>query len=552
MHDLLITGATVYDGSGAPGRGADVAVSDGRITEVGHINDGARETIDADGLALMPGIVDIHTHYDAQLTWDRTLSPSTSLGVTTAVLGNCGFGIAPCPAPMRETLVKNLSEVEGMDLAALLNGTRWDFETFPQYLEQLRAIQPYANVAVLAQHSTIRTAVMGEDASLRAEPTPEELARMQALVREALDAGAIGFASSFSPNHSGWGGRPMPSTIASEAELFALAGALKDAGRGVFVMATGSRATPDVMESIAAQTGRPAFMVTVLTMHNEADPDKALTYYQRCAEARARGREVFIHTTCQPLSLDFTLKAPYLLYSHDAFDRVRQAEGGDLASIYADPGFRARFRDNLAHPGAAILFFGNWSKVEYPDGSTVAERAGAAGADPLDYFFDQALAEKLETRFVAKLYQNDDAGVAPLLKHDSGVIALSDAGAHLIFLCDAGFGLHFLAHWVRETKTFTLEEGVRRLTSDPATKYRIPGRGRIAPGSWADLLLFDPAAVGISPLEWVADLPGGGTRMIRRARGVHGVWVNGTRIVDPQGTRSLEAGPGQVLQEFEC
>ncbi len=552
MHDLLITGATVYDGSGAPGRRADVGVSDGRITEVGHINDGARETIDADGLALMPGIVDIHTHYDAQLTWDRTLSPSTSLGVTTAVLGNCGFGIAPCPAPMRETLVKNLSEVEGMDLDALLKGTRWDFETFPQYLEQLRAIQPYANVAVLAQHSTIRTAVMGEDASLRAEPTPEELARMQALVREALDAGAIGFASSFSPNHSGWAGRPMPSTIASEAELFALAGALKDAGRGVFVMATGSRATPDVMESIAAQTGRPAFMVTVLTMHNEADPDKALTYYQRCAEARARGREVFIHTTCQPLSLDFTLKAPYLLYSHDAFDRVRQAEGGDLASIYADPAFRARFRDNLAHPGAAILFFGNWSKVEYPDGSTVAERAGAAGADPLDYFFDQALAEKLETRFVAKLYQNDDAGVAPLLKHDSGVIALSDAGAHLIFLCDAGFGLHFLAHWVRETKTFTLEEGVRRLTSDPATKYRIPGRGRIAPGSWADLLLFDPAAVGISPLEWVADLPGGGTRMIRRARGVHGVWVNGTRIVDPQGTRSLEAGPGQVLREFEC
>jgi len=344
----------------------------------------------------------------------------------------------------------------------------------------------------------------------------------------------------------------MPSTIASEAELFSLVGALKDAGRGVFVMATGSRATPDVMESIAERTGRPAFMVTVLTMHNEADPDKALTYYQRCAEARARGHEVFIHTTCQPLSLDFTLKAPYLLYSHDAFDRVRQAEGGDLASIYADPAFRARFRHNLAHPGAAILFFGNWSKVEYADGSTVAERARAAGADPLDYFFDQALAEKLETRFVGKLYQNDDAGVAPLLKHDSGVVALSDAGAHLIFLCDAGFGLHFLAHWVRETKTFTLEEGVRRLTSDPATKYRIPGRGRIAPGSWADLLLLDPAAVGISPLEWVADLPGGGTRMIRRPRGVHGVWVNGTRIVDPQGTRSLEAGPGQVLQEFEC
>jgi N-acyl-D-amino-acid deacylase len=175
VYDLLIKGATVYDGSGKPGLRADVAVRDARIAEVGRIAQSAAEVVDAAGLALMPGIVDVHTHYDAQLTWDRTLSPSPALGVTTAVLGNCGFGIAPCPAPMRETMVKNLSEVEGMDLAALLKGTRWNFETFPQYLDQLRAVKPYANVAVLAQHSTIRTAVMGDEASSRAEPTAEEL-----------------------------------------------------------------------------------------------------------------------------------------------------------------------------------------------------------------------------------------------------------------------------------------------------------------------------------------------------------------------------------------
>jgi N-acyl-D-amino-acid deacylase len=550
MHDLLIKGATLYDGTGAPGIQADVAVRDGRVAAIGNLKDGAAETVDADGLALMPGIVDVHTHYDAQLTWDPTLSPSPALGVTTAVLGNCGFGIAPCPAPMRETMVKNLSEVEGMDLAALLEGTRWNFETFPQYLDCLRAVKPYANVAVLAQHSTIRTAVMGDDASSRAQPTPEELARMRALVREALAAGAIGLASSFSPNHSGWAGRPMPSTIASDAELFALVDELGAARRGVYVMATGSRATPEVMESIAARSGRPAFMVTVLAMHNAADPGKAMTYYERCAEACARGHEVYIHTSCQPLSFDFTLQDPYLLYSHDAFDRVKQAKGADLAPIYADPAFRARFRENLARPKAAILFFGDWSKIEFPDGSTVAGRARAAGADPLDYFFDCALAERLETRFVAKLYQNDDAGVAPLLKHGAGVIALSDAGAHLIFLCDAGFGLHLLGHWVRETGTFSLQEAVRRLTSDPADKYRIPGRGRIAAGQWADLLLFDPAAVGISPLERSADLPGGGTRMTRRPRGVHAVWVNGRQIADANGVRALPAGPGQVLTEF--
>ena len=212
MNDLLIRGATVYDGTGAAGRVVDVGVKDGRFAASGP----ARRTLDAGGLALMPGIVDVHTHYDAQVTWDPTLSPSVSLGVTTAVMGNCGFGIAPCPAPLRETMVRNLSVVEGMDLEALLKGTRWEFESFAQYLEALERIRPYGNVAVLAQHSTIRTAVMGEEASTRKEPSARQLAKMRALVREALDAGAAGFASSFSPNHSGWGGQPMPSTIAAD------------------------------------------------------------------------------------------------------------------------------------------------------------------------------------------------------------------------------------------------------------------------------------------------------------------------------------------------
>src|SRR5512134_4204313 len=536
MNDLLIRGATVYDGTGAPGRVADVAVKGGRFAEPGP----ARETLDAGGLALMPGIVDVHTHYDAQVTWDPTLSPSVSLGVTTAVMGNCGFGIAPCPAPLRETMVRNLSVVEGMDLGALLAGTRWEFESFAQYLDALERVHPYGNVAVLAQHSTIRTAVMGEGASTRKEPTAEELARMRALVREALDAGAAGFASSFSPNHSGWGGQPMPSTIASDDELKALAGELQ--GQGIFVMATGPRATPEFMEEISAATGCPAFMVTVLTMYNRAAPERALTYYERCAAANARGREVYIHTSCQPLSFDFTLAEPYLLYSHDAFDRVKAAAPEARAAIYRDPAFRARFRENLANPKQGILFYGDWSQVEV-DGVPLLRLAG--GRDPLEVFFDLPVA----TPLVAKLYQNDDAGVAPLLRHPAGVVALSDAGAHLIYFCDAGFGLHFLAHWVRETGTFALEEGVRRLTSDPARKYRIAGRGEIRAGYGADFVLFDPRTVGLSPLERVQDLPGGGTRMIRKPVGVHGVWVNGVRVHDGQDYAQLAQGPGKVLRQ---
>ncbi len=544
MLDLLIRGANVFDGSGGAPRIADVAVQGGRIVEAGE--HAARQVVDAGGLALMPGIVDVHTHYDAQATWDPKLTPSPALGVTTVVMGNCGFGIAPCPASQRETALRNLSVVEGMDVEALLAGTRWEFESFAGYLSLLERLGPHANVAVLAQHSTIRSAVMGEEASSRKTPSEGQSLEMKRLVRDALDAGAIGFASSFSPNHSGWGGRPMPSTIAADAELFSLAEILGEKRTGVFVMATGPRATPEFMESVAARTGRPAFIVTVLTMHSRAQPERALQMYERCAAALARGREVYIHANCQPLSFDFSLREPYILYAHDAFEPVKAARPEERARIYRDPGFRRRLRDNFRSPGQGILFAGDWTQVER-DGVPVTELAAREGKDPLDYVFDLPL----DVQLVAKLYQNDDAGVAPLLKHPAGVIALSDAGAHLIYFCDAGFGLHFLAHWVRDTGTFGLAEGVRRLTSDPARKYRIPKRGAIAPGCHADLLLFDPARIGVSNLQKVNDLPGGGARMVREPRGVHGVWVNGVQVFDGMRYAALDRGPGDVLRSFD-
>jgi N-acyl-D-aspartate/D-glutamate deacylase len=545
MLDLLLRGASIADGSGGPAFVADVGVAGGKIAAIGKAQSGARTVVDAGGLVLMPGIVDLHTHYDAQVTWDRTLSPSPALGVTTVVMGNCGFGIAPCPAAQRDTVLRNLSVVEGMDLGALQGGVRWEAESFGEYLDQIRRVGPYANVAVLAQHSTIRCAVMGEAASSKAMPSDVELTRMKSMVREALDAGAIGFASSFSPNHAGWGGKPMPSTIATDAELLSLVNILGEKSKGIFVMATGPRATPEYMEAIAAENGRPAFMVTVLTMYNDAEPQKAMEYYERCAAARRRGREVYIHTSCQPLSFDFTLAEPYLLYSHDAFDRVKAAKPEERAGIYREISFRKKFRENLANPRQGILFYGDWAKIE-KEGVSILDLAQKENKDPVDYFFDLPADQQL----IGKLFQNNDAGVAPLLKHEQGVVALSDAGAHLIYFCDAGFGLHFLQHWVRETGTFTLEEGVRKLTSDPARKYRIPGRGKIEVGAWADLVLFDPSKVGISALQRKKDLPGGGTRMVRNPVGVHGVWVNGVQVHDGKEYVRPEHGPGQVLKEF--
>lgn len=563
MFDLLIQDALVFDGQGTPPRHADVCIDQGHIVEIDasrSVRARARETVHAQGAALMPGIVDLHTHYDAQVTWDRTMSPSPALGVTTAVIGNCGFGIAPCPPDLRETMLKNLSVVEGMNLDALLTGVDWKFETFGQYLDQLRNIGPYLNTAVFAGHSVVRTAVMGERASTQIDPDPEDLRQMCVLVREAMGAGAIGFASSFSPNHSGYGGRPMPSTIAPESELRALTQAMSEQGRGVFMMATGSRASPEVMESIAAQTGRPAYISTVLTMYNEANPDLALQYYEQCAAAQARGHELCVLTSCQPLSFDFTLTDPYVLLSHPAFERIKSARVDELPAIYGDPEFRAAFRANLRQPRTGILFLGNWQHVEVGvaaqpehralEGITIAQLASSRGVDPVDAFFDLALAEDLATHFIGKFFNNSDSGVAPLLRHPAGIITLSDAGAHLGYMCDAGFGLHLLGHWVRDRQLFPLEEGIRRLTSQAADAFRIPARGRIVEGAPADLLLFDPDTVGISKPVVRPDLPGGASRMIRESRGVQGVWVNGIRVHDGQQYCELDRGPGHVLDQF--
>ena len=560
MYDLVIRGATVVDGLGSEPVRADVGIKDGRIAAVGTLEEGWAEVVDAGGLCLSPGFVDVHTHYDAQVTWDPTLSPSSSLGVTTVVMGNCGFGIAPCPPPANETLMRNLSVVEGMDLDALRAGIRWEFKTFPEYMDFVRRQSPYLNTAVLIGHSTLRTTVMGDAASEREQPTADELHVMRETVREALRAGAIGFASSFSPNHSGYGGVPMPSTLSSEEELRAIVGVLGEEGRGVFQMATGTRATVDLLESLSADTRRPVIMSAALTMFNEAEPQKALTILDQISGARNRGRPVHAQVTCQPLSFDFNADNAYPFFSHSAFDRVRQVDGAEKRRIFADPAFREAFRQNLRAPKPGVLFHGNWERVSVAVAATpalaefenlsVAEIARRRGGDPMDVFFDLSQEEDLQTIFVGKLLNADDEGVAPILQHQSGVIALSDAGAHLSFMCDAGYGLHFLAHWVRDRGDFDLAEGIRRLTSHPADLYGIPDRGRIVPGAWADLLLFDPKTVGISKPLRVSDMPGGASRTIREPKGVVGQWVNGVRVYGDGRCLELAKGPGHVLDRF--
>lgn len=557
MYDLAIRGATVVDGTGRDARRADVAVKDGRIAAVGALKDDAKETVDAGGLALMPGIVDLHTHFDAQITWDPTLSPSPSLGVTTTVMGNCGFGIVPSPAPVRDLIMRNLSVVEGMDLDALRAGIKWEFESFADYMASLRKRTPYTNVAVLFGHSAVRTAVMGEAASERKQATPEEMAKMKAMVAEAMANGAAGFGGSYSLNHSGYGGVPMPSTITGLDELEQLVGAM-GSKPGVVQMASGAK-TVDELEPIVARQGRPLFMSTGVAMYNEQAPERGRSVFDAVGGAQERGHPIWIQIPCQPLSFDFTMANAYPLYSHVAFDPIKAYTPEQLKPVFRDPSFRQKLRDGFANPKPGMIFQGNFERVVInivtPKNAalanrTVAQVAAERKVDPLDLMLDLALEEDLATGFIGRFLNYGDEGVAKLLKRKEGVIALSDAGAHLIYMCDAGFGLHFLAKWVRERGDFDLAEGVRRLTSHPADLYGIPDRGRIAVGAQADLLLFDPKTVGISDAQRVPDLPGGGRRTIRTPKGVHGVFVNGVRVFDGKDYARLPKGPGAILDRF--
>src|SRR6476661_2073170 len=471
MTDLIIRGATVVDGLGNDPIRADVAVKDGRIAAIGDVKDFAAKTIDAGGLTLSPGIVDVHTHYDAQVTWDATLSPSPSLGVTTAVMGNCGFGIVPALSEEgRDLVIRNLSVVEGMDLDALRTGIKWDFQSFTDYMAMLRRRAPYANVAVLAGHSTIRTAVVGD----------------------AMADGAIGLGASYSLNHSGYGGVPMPSTIAPMEELDALVGAMGPRGRGVIAIASGVK-TPQELEPMAAKHGRPFFQGTGVAMYNEQAPDRAIKIFDDCAAALRRGNGLYIQMPCTPLSFDFTMANASPFYSHSAFDPIKAYTPEQLKSVFRDSSWRGAFRENAKNPRPGMIFQGSWDRVmvavaQKPGNAKYVNRYAAEIAktehrDPLDVVLDLSLDEDLETAFLGRFLNVGDEGVAKLLKHEAGVVALSDAGAHIIYMCDAGFGLHFLARWVRERGDFDIVEGVRRLTSHPADLYGIPNRGRLVVGA---------------------------------------------------------------------
>ncbi|MGO8871282.1 MAG: N-acyl-D-amino-acid deacylase family protein [Acidimicrobiales bacterium] len=550
--DIVIRGGTLVDGSGAPAREADVAVRAGRIVAIGDALAGATE-LDASGQVIAPGFIDIHSHYDAQVFWDPDLSPSSFHGVTTVVAGNCGFSIAPTRPDGVDLLVRTLQHVEDMSFDTLIAGVPWDeFETFPQYLDAVQRRGVALNYSCYVGHTAVRLFTMGPDAYERAA-TEDELRSMARIVDEALDAGAIGFASSWSPTHNGDHGRPVPSRVGDYDELAALLEPLRGRSRGVVALLPGGVLSNAQMFELQRTIGRPFTWTALLTFSGSDYHEKVMADH---AAARATGVDVWPQVSCRPLVFQMNLAEPFSLNTLPNFAALIDTPVEERIAAYRDPAWRAATQEQLSSGTFSLFNAASLSVAESstrPDlvGRRVVDLAREQNVTPLDVLLDVSLADDLDTRFWSVLANDDIDGIGKLLPREDVLLGLADSGAHVSQLCDACFATDLLGNWVRERKVMSLEHAVHKLTAEPARVYGFHDRGSVEVGKAADLVVFDPDTVAPGPLRRVVDFPAHGERLTADAPvGMTHTLVNGVPIrVDGQPvTDALDQKPGHVLR----
>jgi N-acyl-D-amino-acid deacylase len=547
----VLKGGTVVDGTGSPGRRADVAIAGGRVIEIGS-NLRGDSVVDASGHVVAPGFIDIHTHYDAQVFWDPALTPSCFHGVTTVVAGNCGFSIAPTRPADRELMANTLEKVEDMDPASLNAGIPWDFETFPEYLASVGRRGTVLNYAAYIGHTALRIYVMGDDASSRAA-THDEIVRMATMVGEAMDAGAAGFATSFAVTHRGADGKPIPSRWAERAEIEALCRAVGDSGRGVVGVNGGENLSFSDTYEMQPRIGAPITYTAVLTAPNGVHM-KAMEIHAR---GRANGADVWPQVSCRPLSFSMTMVEPFTLNTSPVFAELMPRSLDERRAAYADPIWRQRVRDSWA---SKDVLTPRWETYDIMESDAHAELIGTKllavaernGADPFDVLCDLALGEHEMRRLrVRAVLANDDVeGIAFLLGQPGCTLGLSDAGAHVGQLCDAPLATDLLGNWVRERGVLTLEQAINKLSKVQADLYGFVDRGTLRPGAWADIVVFDPATVAPGPLRRINDFPAGAERLTAdQPTGMRHLFVNGApvqldgKLVDD----TLRARPGMIV-----
>jgi N-acyl-D-aspartate/D-glutamate deacylase len=563
--DLVVRGGTVADGTGGALYEADVAVSGGRIVAVGQVADTGIEEIDAKGLLVTPGFVDIHTHYDGQVVWDQRLAPSSFHGVTTAVMGNCGVGFAPVRKADHARLVELMEGVEDLPGAVLHEGLSWGWETFTDYLDVLAGRRYDMDVAAQLPHAPLRVYVMGDRACRLEAATPADIAEMRRLTAEAMRAGAVGFATSRSLNHKSVHGEPIPSLKASEAELLGIALGMADAGAGVMELASDfDPETRDeefaMLRRVVAQSGRPlSFGVS----QKNRDPDGWRRLLDLIEDAQAHNLPISAQVAPRPVGSIITLQGstnPFRLAP--SFKAVADQPLPQMLAALRDPAVRARvLAESEAHRlGPVMGRFGGFERLFLQDGAidytprpetSVAHRAAAEGLDPLAMLYDHFL--KGEGGGVAYFPVNNytdfhlDA-VLEMMRHPNTVMGLGDGGAHVGIISDASFPTYMLSHWARDAAGERQDLGwlVKRQTSDTARLVGMTDRGVLAPGLKADLNVIDFDRLGLEAPVMTPDLPAGGSRLLQRARGYVATVVSGETVYrEGQATGAL---PGRLVR----
>jgi N-acyl-D-amino-acid deacylase len=564
MHDLVIRNGKIVDGTGKPSFIGDVAIDNGKITSVGGKAGAARREIDATGLLVTPGFVDIHTHYDGQVTWDPYLTPSSWHGVTTLVMGNCGVGFAPVAPGKEEFLIGLMEGVEDIPGTALAEGIKWNWESFPEYMNAVEKMKRAVDVGVQVPHGSVRAYVMGERGAHNEAATPEDIEKMAAVVRDGIKAGALGFTTSRTMLHRAKNKELVPGTFASEDELLGIGRALGQAGHGVFEMASdmvGPDATMEWMVKLSAETGLP---ITFAMAQTDKEPNSYRKMMARVKELNAKGAHLAPQISARPTGLLMGLESslhPFI--THPTYKTIAHLPIDERVAKMREPAMRAQIlsEEPSVHDKATRFMVTNFTKF-FPLGdppdyeptreSSVAARAEKMGVSAAELTYDLLLErngrELLYMPFGNYAEYNHNA-LREMLLDDVTTLGLSDGGAHCGLICDASMPSYMLSHWVRDRsrgEKMPVETAVRLQTSDTAKLYGLGDRGVLAPGMKADLNVIDLDALKLHAPQMVFDLPAGGRRLIQRAEGYKFTILSGE--VTFQDGVPTEAMPGKLIR----
>ena len=560
QFDLVIRNGTVIDGSGLPRYRADVGIKHGKITSIGRIREDAREVIDAEGHVVAPGFVDGHTHMDAQIFWDPLGTCSCWHGITTVVMGNCGFTLAPSKPGEEHLVVRNLERAEDISGEAMAAGIDWSWETYPEYLDTLEALPKGINYSGYVGHSALRTYAMGERAFTE-DATDDDLAVMRRELRDAIRAGAMGFTTSRTPNHMTMDGRPVASRVALWDEVRDLVNTMGEMNAGIFEIAgeaTGrdperQREYLDRLRDLAVESGRP---ITWGMFANRRAPEMWRPYFDLLDETAAAGGRMFAQVHSRALNLLLSFKTQMPFDGLPVWRDLRALPLAEQAAQLRDSEMRERLvaaanGDEWEQATGAEARRPNYDRLYVMNSvteanPTVAEVARQREQDPVETVIDLALEKDLDQFFAQPIANEDDDAVLEMMQHDRSVVTFSDSGAHVSQIMDSSLQTHVFSHWVREKQALTLEQAVRMVTFEPASNWGIANRGLLREGWAADVCIFDPDQIAALMPEVATDLPAEAKRLTQKAQGILATVVNGEVLMrDGEHTGAL---PGQLVR----